>query len=123
MTAKLPDPDQPEEEAFGLVVPFIVCKSEGGPYDDEAFVVGFQAGQIDKELAVAATMGVTSAQFTVHTAILKQLELIGMNRGFPTMHVGEFDPDEIGHDCALAVNETWAPVTFVREGAVLPAAA
>jgi hypothetical protein len=31
--------DEPEPgTTWGLVVPFVVCQSQGGPYDDDAFV-------------------------------------------------------------------------------------
>ena len=32
------DLDQPESEKYDLAVPFIVCQSQGGPFDDDAFL-------------------------------------------------------------------------------------
>lgn len=29
-----------EEQEYDLVMPFVVCQSQGGPYDDDAFVGG-----------------------------------------------------------------------------------
>lgn len=82
----LPDPmDQPEDEGMELAVPFIVCQSQGGPYEDESFVAGYQAGRIDMALAAAASVGAKSATYTVMTTLVKQLELIGMHRGFPNV--------------------------------------
>jgi len=77
--------DQPESEDMTLVVPFIVCASQGGPYDDDAFVAGFTCGDADRALAVAAVSHATHVALTVHTALLPQLELIAMARGFPVM--------------------------------------
>jgi hypothetical protein len=81
----MPEPD------YEIVVPFKVCISAGGPYDDEAFVAGFQAGQIDQALQAAATMHAAEVRFTVYTTLVKQLELIGMSRGFAAVQVEECD--------------------------------
>jgi len=76
--------DQPDEHAMELAVPFIVCQSQGGPYDDDAFVAGFQCGEIDRALLTAAVVGAETVRFPqVHRGILKQLDLIAMNRGYP----------------------------------------
>ena len=74
--------DQPEDEGMSLVFPFVVCQSNGGPYDDDAFTAGYQCGQIDRSLAAAAAVGATSMTCTVYTTLIKQLELVAMNRGF-----------------------------------------
>jgi hypothetical protein len=70
------------EEEWGLVFPFVVCRSNGGPYDDEAFVAGYQAGQISKALAAAAAVGADRCMFTVRTDLVPQLDLIAMHYGF-----------------------------------------
>jgi len=101
-----PDPqDQPEPEGMSLVVPFVACQSQDGPYDDDAFCAGFQAGEVDAYLAVAAVSRSRRVGFTVRKTLLRQLELIGMHRGFPTMHIEESDewPE-------------WALVTFAATG-------
>lgn len=73
-----------EPTEYDLVVPFIACTSEGGPYDDEAFVVGFQAGQIYRSLGVLGAAGGTELQATVRSDLVKQLDLIAMHHGFQT---------------------------------------
>jgi hypothetical protein len=83
--------DEPEGDGYNLVVPFVVCQSVGGPYDDDAFVAGFQAGQIDQALQAAAAVHAAEVRFTVYTTLVKQLELIGMSRGFPVVLVAESD--------------------------------
>lgn len=70
---------------YALVMPFVVCQSHGGPYEDQAFVAGYQAGQIDRALRAAAAIGATQLRATVYAALVPQLELIGMNHGFPSM--------------------------------------
>lgn len=77
--------DQPERDEMELVVPFIVCQSKGGPYDDLSFVAGFQSGMVDRALQVAAQCDAQSVRFTVATPLVPQLELLAMNRGFPVV--------------------------------------
>lgn len=78
--------DQPEPDAtYGLVFPFVVCASQGGPYDDAAFVAGCQVGRVDRSLALIAAADGDGASFTVYTALVPQLELVGMHHGFPVI--------------------------------------
>jgi hypothetical protein len=98
--------DEPENEGYELVVPFVVCTSVGGPFDDDAFVAGFQAGQVDQALKMAATANVTEVRFTVNSALVKQLELIGMNHGFH--HIVAEEPKDA---------PSWSFVTFRTEPA------
>jgi hypothetical protein len=97
--------DEPEDEGYELVVPFVVCTSVGGPFDDDAFVAGFQAGQVNQALKVAANANAHEVQFTINAALVKQVELIGMNHGFH--HIVA----EVADDAP-----SWAFVTF-RTGA------
>jgi hypothetical protein len=97
------------EHALEMVLPFVVVKSKGGPYDDDAFVAGYQCGLIDKQLEIAAA---TNAQGVlepiVRRALLPQLELHGMRHGFPVLKVG----DANGGNPDLA---EWCWVSFLRE--------
>lgn len=94
--------DQPEPDGFALVMPFVVCRSAGGPYEDVPFAAGWQAGQIDQALRTAATVSAATVYFPiVRSSLLPQLELIGMRHGYPRM---AFDP--AGHD------PYWTAVTF-----------
>ena len=82
---------------FELVVPFIACASQGSPYDDDAFVAGFQCGAIDKALTVAKQAGAARVCFTVRTTLVGQLELIGMNRGYGRTSTAQpWDDDHAG---------------------------
>lgn len=78
--------DQPGEDAgYALVYPFVVCRSQGGPYEDAPFVAGVQFGQIDRALEVIAAAGGDRLSVTVYTALVPQIELAAMARGFPTV--------------------------------------
>lgn len=97
--------DQPEQDGFGLVVPFIVCQSAGGPFEDDAFCAGFEAGRVDQALAVAAAANAATVRFPMtRTALLKQFDLIGMNRGYPVVDATESDE-----------YPEWCDVVFARE--------
>lgn len=94
--------DQPESE-YSLVMPFVVCASQGGPYEDQAFVAGYQAGLLDKALSVMAAIGGGELTSTVVTALVPQLDLVAMKHGFAM----EAEP------CADA--EGWTFATFRRQ--------
>lgn len=69
-------------EAMELVMPFVVTTSHGGPYEDVAFVAGYEAGRMDARLAAVAAAEGHSLTATVHTGLLPQLDLIAMRHGF-----------------------------------------
>jgi hypothetical protein len=98
--------DEISEEQWGLLFPFVVCQSNDGPYDDAAFVAGYQAGRIDRSLAVAVAAEADALRFTVHTLLVPQLELIAMNHGY----LAKSEPWEQEPDL-------WSFVTFTRVGA------
>ena len=99
--ADLPD-DEEEEET---VIPFIVCKSRGGQYDDESFEAGFYTGGVDRALKIANKVGTFEAVFLVPDGVIPQLELIGMNYGFPVMEV--VDADEEGQSLVAFRAADW----------------
>jgi hypothetical protein len=33
-----PSPHSDDQHEWGMVMPFVVCQSKGGPYDDDSFV-------------------------------------------------------------------------------------
>lgn len=81
--------DLPENDGMELVFPFVVCQSNGGPYDDDAFTAGYQCGRVDSALASAAAVGANRAAFTVGTRVVAQVELIAMHHGFAYIRVEE----------------------------------
>jgi hypothetical protein len=94
------DPDD-ETESYELALPFVVVKSEGGPFDDEAYVCGFEAGQLDSRLAQISQF-LDDFSTGIHAANRKQADLIAMRYGF-TMEVEPCDCDD-----------EWIHVTFTR---------
>lgn len=77
------DDDPSEFDGYELVMPFVVCQSNGGPYDDAAFVAGGNLAAIDALLAVnrvgfGGGIGATRFEGHVNTDCLPQLDLICM---------------------------------------------
>jgi hypothetical protein len=62
-----------------LLMPFVVCRSEGGPYDDEAYVAGWELGELDHELTWTRPAFVTRY---LHVANLLQADLVAMCHGY-----------------------------------------
>lgn len=62
---------------YGLVMPFVVCQSKGGPYDDDAFVAGYQAGSLSVTLSQPIDPG--GMTVTVRTDLVPQVDLIAMH--------------------------------------------
>lgn len=90
---------------YSLVMPFILCASNGGPYDDEAFVMGYECGQLDALLRVYEKLDAAPDGRFVHTNVLMQLDLICMQHGF---RLTEGQVDESGE-------WTWVSFTPVDE--------
>ena len=67
----LPD-DTPE---LSLIMPFVVCVSEGGPYADDAFVAGVHFGEIKQ---IVTSPGFNQYEAWVPAALIPQLDLLAM---------------------------------------------
>lgn len=92
-----------DEHEFELVMPFLVTASNGGTYEDDAYVAGFEAGRIEGVLQHEA---LSWAEFTVHADNVPQLDLIAMRCGY-TMTVEPFD----------GLHANWRSVTFEEANA------
>jgi hypothetical protein len=86
-----------EEPAYELVMPFITVQSKGGPHEDDAYVSGYQMGQLDAILTIPY---VQEHNTVTHTENVKQADLIGLKHGFSMEIVSEDD--------------TWTTLKFVR---------
>lgn len=64
---------------YGLVMPFVVAASVGGPYEDEAFTAGWQLGSLDYSLADPARY--LPMVITVPVGCVPQVDLIAMRYG------------------------------------------
>jgi hypothetical protein len=80
--------DDAEPPDYALVMPFVVCRSQGGPYDDDSFVAGYELGRLDAELPVLAALNFDSISRQVPTPCVEQLDLIAMRHGYRVNHVG-----------------------------------
>lgn len=98
-----------QEHEMSLIMPFVVCQSKGGPYDDLAFAAGYGAGHIAARLEVAGVLGTDAITYPiVRRELLPQLELIGMHFGFPVIDVSEPSHEVPGSD-------EWCSATFRRK--------
>jgi hypothetical protein len=82
----------------GLSMPLVLCRSRGGPFDDEAFMSGWRLGEIG---ATLARPGISALAESIRPQERLQADLIAMGRGF-TMTV---EPSSSGD---------WLSVTFTR---------
>ena len=80
------------------VMPLVLCRSRGGPYDDEAFMSGWRLGDLG---ATLAQPGVSALAQAIRPEERLQADLIAMARGY-TMTV---EPSS---------SRDWVSVTFTR---------
>lgn len=79
---------------YGLVMPFVVCEDQGGPFPAGAFVAGWTCGVLDALLPLVKPHGCTVERY-VDPRIVPQLDLIAMRHGFEmTSEPWEEHPDE-----------------------------
>jgi hypothetical protein len=75
---------EPEDVDYGMVLPFVVVASKGGPFDDDAYVAGFEAGQMFESLSHIRMHSpdiYMKLAMPVHAANRDQLDLIAMHYG------------------------------------------
>lgn len=68
---------------YGLVMPFVVCESKDGPYDDLAYCAGWEAGAFDIALMIAPPLPGSEwiPEFPFREANRPQIDLIAMKHG------------------------------------------
>lgn len=71
--------DEDQEHRYQLVMPFVVCKSQGGPYDDTAFVAGYRLGRLEENLAPRMK---AEHDIPLEPADVQQADLIAMRHGY-----------------------------------------
>ena len=81
------DPD------YALIMPFVVCQSKGGPYEDDAYAAGWEAATIDANLANWRRLGLSPIRtpLTVRTDNMRQIDLVAMHRGYEVEVISEAD--------------------------------
>ncbi len=80
------------------VMPLVLCRSRGGPYDDEAFMSGWRLGDLG---ATLGRPGISALAESIRPHERLQADLIAMARGY-TMTV---EPSS---------SRDWLSVTFTR---------
>jgi len=93
-----------EQGTYELAMPFVTVASRGGPHDDDAYVCGWEMGQLDANLRMikAVGSGITLSA-TMHAANLPQADLIAMRHGFTGSVI-------------LSDDEQWATVAYTASG-------
>lgn len=89
-----------KEDGYELVMPFVVCTSEGGPYEDSPFVAGVHFGQI----YVACDLGTPIISRYVPTGLVPQLDLAAMHFGY-TFEFQKWEDNE----------DDWTLVTLTKK--------
>ena len=79
----------PEEPQYDLVMPFVPVKSRGGPHDDDAYVAGYEMGQLNAVLASAPP----AHEATIRSDNAAQADLIAMRHDYRCT-VKDSDVDE-----------------------------
>lgn len=93
--------DHDEVVRSRLVMPFVVCASNGGTYDDHGFVAGYEIGHIDGLLEAEPA----ELERYVRTETMPQFDLLAMHHGYSLKsEVWDEHPDE------------WTHVVFTKQG-------
>jgi hypothetical protein len=79
-------------------IPLVLCRSHGGPFEDEAFRSGWRLGEIASTLG---RLGVSAVAESIRPWELRQADLMAMAYGYTMTVEPSADPD-------------WLPVTFTR---------
>ena len=92
------DPIDTEEGENELGLPLVLCRSRGGPFDDEAFRSGWRLGDIGSMLG---RLGVSALAESIRPWERLQADLLAMAYGYTMTVEPGSDPD-------------WLRVTFTR---------
>lgn len=68
-----------DDHGFELVMPFVLCQTQGGPYDDAAFASGWRLGSLDARLEFERPDG---HSMYVEPPDVKQLDLVAMRHRY-----------------------------------------
>jgi hypothetical protein len=81
-----------EDADYELVMPFVVVRSTGGPYDDEAYCAGMELGRLDRDLLTMCTW-VDTFETLIRVANAPHVDLVAMQYGWAMDHDPEHDAD------------------------------
>lgn len=94
-----------EDPEYEMIMPLVVCKTNGGPYDDLSFVVGMRYAEIVLALQTLPVFGVIECVTMVENGLVPQLDLLAMHYGWSL----ETTPCE-----TEGVDETWTEAKFTK---------
>lgn len=94
--------EEERDDRYELVMPFVLVASEGGPFEDAAFVSGWRMGDLDAKLATAKAHDLDLGTQTCLRVEHPQIDLLAMRHGF-TVRMDPADDD-------------WAFYEFERTG-------
>lgn len=69
-------------QTSALLMPFVLCESKGGRFDDEAFTAGFALGELDRDLSLALHSNMNPGERYMRIEYRAQADLIAMRHGF-----------------------------------------
>lgn len=73
--------DEPEKVTYGLVMPYVVCEDQGGPWKADAFVGGVYFGEISTVAGLGRIGLARLAQgWYVPSELVPQLDLLAMEQ-------------------------------------------
>jgi hypothetical protein len=78
------------EAEYEMVMPIILAKSNGGPYDDAAVVAGMTCGALQQELTMTKALHTLPHDRYIDAPLVKQADLIAMKHGY-VLKPGEID--------------------------------
>jgi hypothetical protein len=79
-----------EEVEYEPVMPFVLVKSNGGQFDDGAFVAGATCGALDQELTITAALQTLPRERYMDVRYVPQVDLIAMQHGYQ-IRLGDHD--------------------------------
>lgn len=96
--------DEQHDHTWGLVMPFVVVESNGGPFNDHAFCAGVQFGVLMQRLSKTRPQ---EHEEQVCTEIVPQVDLLAMKEGY------RLESSETRTDTGVVLDE-WTLVKLTR---------
>lgn len=93
-----------QDAEYTPVMPFVVCTSQGGPYDDAPFVAGVRFGDLHR-LMRSLPPEITTFRHVDYWALMPQIDLLAMHERWQV----DVDASE-----GEAWSDEWACMTFTR---------
>ena len=100
------EPSENREGKWEMVMPFVAVRSQGGHYDDESYVAGWEMGALEARLGAAKHFKVEPPRVVLHPENVPQADLLAMRVG-AKMIVNPW-PDDL--DPVIAAE--WTDVSF-----------